>query len=118
MPASSWKMKKQGEKRVEIIGKDDKWQITAVFAGTLNSEFLPVQLVYQAKTERCLPSFKFPRDWDIRYTANHWCNESTMECYLEKVIFPYVDQKRNDLWLHHAHPALLIFDNFNGQCTE
>ena len=41
-----------------------------------------------------------------------------MECYLEKFIFPYVDQKRSDLQLHHSHPALLIFDDFNGQCTE
>lgn len=116
VPMSSWTMEKQGAKRVEIIGKDDKRQITAVLAGTLNGDFLPVQLVYQGKTDRCLPSFKFPiaRDWDIRYTANHWCNESTMECYLEKVIFPYVDQKQSDLQLHHAHPALLIFDNFNG----
>ena len=79
MPVSSWTMEKQGEKRVEITGKDDKRQITAVFAVTLNGEFLTVQLVYQGKTERCLPSFKFPRDWDIKYTANHWCNESTMD---------------------------------------
>ena len=67
VPMSSWTMEKQGEKRVEIIGKDDKRQITAVLAGTLSGEFLPVQLVYQGKTERCLPTFKFPNDWDIRY---------------------------------------------------
>ena len=36
---SSWTMEKQGEKRVEVIGKGDKWQITAVLAGTLNIEF-------------------------------------------------------------------------------
>ena len=93
VPVSSWTMEKQGEKRVKIIGKDNKQQLTAVLASTLNGEFLPVQLICQGKTERCLPSFNFPSDWDIRYTANHWCNKSTMECYLEKVIFPYVDQK-------------------------
>ena len=42
VPMSSWTMEKQGAKRVEIIGKDDKRQITAVLAGTLNGEFLPV----------------------------------------------------------------------------
>ena len=39
-------MEKEGSKCVEIIGKDDKRQITAVLAGTLNGDFLPVQLIH------------------------------------------------------------------------
>ena len=42
MPVSSWIMEKEGSKYVEIIGKDDKRQITAVLAGTVNGNFLPV----------------------------------------------------------------------------
>ena len=43
VPVSSWTMEKQGEKRVEIISKDDNtMQITAVLAGTLSGEFIPV----------------------------------------------------------------------------
>ena len=60
MPVSSWTMEKEGSKRVEIIGKDDKCQITAVLAGTVNGNFSPVQLVYKGTTKRCLPTFKFP----------------------------------------------------------
>ena len=64
---SAWTMEKQGAERVKIIGKDDKRQITAVLGGTMAGDFLPIQLVYQGTTSRCLPSFKFPQDWDITY---------------------------------------------------
>ena len=37
---------------------------------------------------------------------------------MHNIIFPYLRQKQSDLQLNPAHPALLIFDNFNGQCTE
>ena len=36
---SSWTMEKEGSKCVEIIGRDDKRQITAVLAGTVNGNF-------------------------------------------------------------------------------
>ena len=62
VPTSSWIMEREGAKRAEIIGKEDKRQITAVFAGTYTSDFLPIQLVYQGKMPRCLPSFQFPSD--------------------------------------------------------
>ena len=57
IPVSSWTMEVQGAKRVEVAGKDDKRQITAVFAGSMTGDFLPPQLVYQGKTERCLPHY-------------------------------------------------------------
>ena len=55
VPVSSWMMEKEGSKRIEIVASDDKWQLTAVFAGTLAGDFLPPQLVYKGKTTRCLP---------------------------------------------------------------
>ena len=36
----SWTMEKEGTKKVEIIGVDDKRQITAVLAGYLAGDFL------------------------------------------------------------------------------
>lgn len=35
VPVGSWTMEKKGFKRVGIVGVDDKCQITAVFAGSL-----------------------------------------------------------------------------------
>ena len=45
VPVGSWTME-EGSKPVEIVGVDDKRQITAVFAGSLTGDFLPPQLIY------------------------------------------------------------------------
>ena len=93
VPVSQWTMERKGSKRVEVIGLNDKRQITAVFAGSLSGDFLPVQLVYQGKTSKCLPKVVFPEGWDITCTLNHWCNEETMKDYIKKIIIPYVEKK-------------------------
>ena len=111
-------MDRRGSKRVEIGGLDDKRQITAVFAASLIGDFLPVQLVYQGKTDACHPLLRFPPEWDITHTPNHWSNEDTMERYLENIIVPYVMKKREELKLAKDFPALMIFDCFKGQVTE
>ena len=76
VPVGSWTMEKEGTQRVEIVGKDDKCQITAVLAGSLTGDFLPPQLVYQGMTKRCIPTVNFPQDWDINFSSNHWSNAS------------------------------------------
>ena len=58
-------METEGLKRIEVAGKDDKRQITAVFGASMEGDFLPVQLVYQGKTTRCLPQVEFPVGGDI-----------------------------------------------------
>ena len=40
-----------------------------------------------------------------------------MRAYILKIIVPYVVKKREELKLASLHPALVIFDNFSGQCT-
>ena len=55
VPGSSWTMEQMGSKRVEIIGKEVKRQLTAVFGCSMSGDFLPPQLIYQGKTKRCLP---------------------------------------------------------------
>ena len=60
VPVSSWTMEAEGSKRVELIGKDDKRQITVVFAGSLGGDILPIQVIYQGKSLKCLPKFNFP----------------------------------------------------------
>ena len=62
IPVSEWMMEKEGSKKVEIAGINDKRQITAVFAGSLTGDFLPVQLVYKGTTTKCLPSVSFHRN--------------------------------------------------------
>lgn len=118
IPVSSWTMEVEGAKHVEVAGKDDKRQITAVFAGTMTGDFLPPQLVYKGKTDRCLPQYQFPESWDITFSVNHWSNEQTMKDYVEKIILPYIKDKKKSLNLLTDYPGLLIFDNFKAQCTS
>ena len=90
VPVSSWTMAKEGSKRVEIAGINDKRQITAVFANTMSSDFLPPQIIYAGKTSRCLPSVQFPDDWHVTYTQNHWATKVTTEDYIKKILLPYI----------------------------
>ena len=77
VPVSSWTMEAPGTKRVEIIGKDDKQQLTAVLGCSMSGDFLPPQLIYQGKTKKCLSHFQFPGSWDVTHSENHWANENT-----------------------------------------
>ena len=120
VPSTSWMMEKIGTSRVEVVTKDDKQQITAMFGGSMSGDFLPPQLIYEGKTERCLPQYKFPSSWHIKiHMDNHWSNEITMTQYVEMIIVPYINNKRKELKLSHDQPVLLlIFDNFKAQTTS
>ena len=78
IPVSSWTIQSEGAKKAEIVAKDDKCQITVVIAGSLKGDILPLQIIYQGKTPRCLPSVKFPSNWHITFSENHWSNEDTL----------------------------------------
>ena len=117
VPTGQWTMHRSGEKVVPITNSDDKRQITAVLAVTMSGEYLPPQLIYKGKTERCHPAGEVPDGWDIWHSHNHWSNEETMMRYVEMVIAPFVDDKRATLQLDKTHPALAIFDCFRGQTT-
>ena len=109
MPSCSWTMEKKGTKHVEIVAIDDKRQITALLACTLNGTFLPVQLFFRGK----LISVAFPSDWHITHTENHWSNESTT---IEYIIIPYMEKTRKNLELDAKYLALATY--FKAQCTS
>ena len=118
VPAMSWTMEKKGTKRVEIAAIEDKRQITVLFGCTMAGDVLPLQLIYGGTTQKCLPKIRFPSDWHITCTANHWSNESTMIEYVKRIIIPYVTRKRQELGLTVDQSALAVFNFFKGQCTE
>ena len=115
VPSSTWTMERRGERRAEMIGVNDKRQITAVFCGSASGEFLPVQLIYTGKTARCHPRYLFPPEWNVTHSRNHWSNEDTMEEYVDNIILPYVEKVREKVGAEKA--ALVIMDNFKGQTT-
>ena len=98
---------------------DDKRQITAIFACTLSGKFLPIQLIYQGTTPRCLSkNVNFLSDWHLTYTANHWANEETSMAYIDNIILPFVQKERASFGFSNDHCALVLFDVFKGQCTS
>ena len=117
VPVGSWTMAKEGSKKVPIAGVDDKRQITAVLGTTLDGFFLPPQLIYQGKSPNCLPKIRFPDDWHITYTPNHWANELTTIDYIQKIILPYICRKKKEMNLPANQHSLCIFDNFKAQLT-
>ena len=118
VPVSNWTMDEEGSKRVEIVGVNDKRQITAVLCVTKSGHYLPPQIIYAGKTARSLPKPKFPKEWHVTFTENHWSNQVTTLQYVHNILLPYVTQKRAELGLSSNHRSLVIFDRFKGQCTE
>ena len=59
-PTGQWTMHCAKEKVIPIANSDDKCQITAVLAATLTGEYLPPQMIYKGKTQRCHPKIPVP----------------------------------------------------------
>ena len=102
-----------------IVGKGKQKQITGTFTVSADGDFLPMQLIYAGKTDRCHPNeINFPEGFNITHTPNHWgCEKSAIE-HLEKVVFPYLSKKREQLKMPKDQKALLIFDVFKDQTTQ
>ena len=115
VPLASWTMYERRSRRVELVGISDKRQITAVFCGSLMGSFLPIQLIYKGKTDRCHPHVDFLLDWNITHSSKHWSTEETMIQYVDNIIVPFVEATRESLGEDKA--AVIIMDNFKGQVT-
>ena len=49
-----------------LVGKGKKKQITGTFTVTISGLFLPMQLIYEGKTQRCLPQgISFPDNFNL-----------------------------------------------------
>ena len=77
-----------------------------------------MQLVYQGKTSACLPHAKIPSGWHLTYTHNHWATEETTKDRTEKIILPYLTEKKTKLKLKSDQHALCIFDSVKCQLTD
>ena len=93
VPVSVWTMSKQREQSISIAGLDDKREITVILAVTLAGEYLPPQILYQGKTERCHPAIEFPPELDVWHTENHCSNEATMMRYADNILLPFFKKK-------------------------
>ena len=105
-------------KNVLKKGVDDKRQITATFAVSLNGKFLPIQLIYKGKTKRSQPKFKFPSTFSLSYTENHWSNTEKSIEFFEQIIFPYLRMVKRENRYPEEQYAHIIMDTFKGQDND
>ena len=94
------------------LGVNDKRQITATFIFTASGSFLPIQLTYSGKTKLSIPKYDFPNCFDVTYTLDHW---SSYEIFFEKIIFPYLKAKKEELGYPKKQYSLIMMDTFKGQ---
>ncbi len=92
LPCSTWTIDRRGAKRVEMIGVNDKHQITAIFCGTLLGDFLPVQ--YKGKKTTLPPSFRVPTRMAHYSLPQALVNGGDQVEYVEHIIVPYVEKVR------------------------
>ena len=77
--------------------------------------FLPIQLIYNGKTRRCLPEYDFPNCFDVTFGPNHWSSFEKCASSFEKIVFPYLKTKKKELGYPKEQYSLIVMDNFKGQ---
>ena len=115
---SSYTMENRCNQCVPVAGITDYRQITGTFSVSLSGDFLPVQLIYQGKTNRCQLTYPFPREFHVTQTKNHWANENTSLDLIKEVLVPYIRKFRQKLSLPEDQQRLLIADVFKGNWTD
>ena len=93
VPTGNVTMAEKNSKHVARKGTNDKRGITVTLGESLSGEILPMQLVYKGKTNRSLPSVKFPAGFTLTYNEKHWSNEKETLNFIQDILCPYVHQR-------------------------
>jgi len=93
--ASSFTYEMVNSGDVAVVGAEDKRQITACVAASLRGDLLPLQLIFQGKTARCLPAAtaaSVAARVDITCSDNHWSTLETMKRWVAAVLLPHSER--------------------------
>lgn len=99
----------EGSRQVDLIGKEDKREMTLLLSCTMSGLLLPPHLIYCGKTNKCHPNIIFPPGWDIYHSESHWSTEATMLHFIDYVLVPYVQSTKQKLGLDKDHFSLDVF---------
>ena len=69
VPSARYTLAQRNSKEVP-----DKRAVTATFVETLDSKFLPMQLIYGGKTKKSLQKIKFPDGFSLSANPSHFSN--------------------------------------------
>ena len=90
-------------------------QITATFAISMSGEFLPIQVIYEGKTKRCLPKYTFPFSSEATFSENHCSNTEKFLSFFNKIVFPHFKNVRKAKGYPDEQTSLIIMETFKGQ---
>ena len=100
-----------------IKGIDNKRQITAKFTASMSGESLPIQVIYEGKTRRCLRKYAFPENFDT-FFGNRWSNTEKAIRFLKKAVFPNFKNVRQTKGYANEQMSIVIMDTSKGQDNE
>lgn len=113
VPVDNHTYEARGSKDVKVIGAEDKRQITACVASSLDGDLLPLQLIFTGSTAKCLPPSTpaaIAASVHITHSDNHWSSQETMQQWIKEVLVPYANLRI----MQHALPAdskiILVLD--------
>ena len=119
VPISNWTMEIQGTKQIDMIGFDDKRELTVLLAVSLSGVLLPLQVIYAGKTTRCHPNVTTLAGWHLTHSPSNWSTKETMLDYVDTILAPYMAKQREELGLAPDIVGLCIFDVFAAhRCDE
>lgn len=113
VPSASWTYEKVGSSSVAIVGADDKRQITACVAATLDGILLPLQLIFQGKTDRSLPrhsAASVAARIDLTHSDNHWSSQATMQRWVSAVLLIHTNRMIEAHQLDADAHVILVLD--------
>jgi hypothetical protein len=129
MPTSTYTYHDKKDKHVSVTGQADKRQITAVVGVNLEGELLPLQMIFQGQEKKRTQHKAVPvldhsfqvrlahAGWHLTQTPNHWSSQQSMRDYVDFIITPFVNAKRQQ---HNCpdSPVLLLFDCWSVHKSE
>ena len=107
-----------GKYTFTIKGIDDKRQITTTFAISMSGEFLPIQVIFEGKTKRCLPKYTFPACFDATFSENHCSNTEKYISFFNKIVFPHFKNVRKAKGYPDEQMSLIIMDTLKRQDND
>lgn len=113
VPSSRWTYETINSSSVAVIGAEDKRQITACIASSMDGDLLPLQLIFQGKTDRSLPAISpasIAARVDLTRSDNHWSTQETMQRYIAQIIMPHVERSIQQHQLHADAKIILVLD--------
>jgi hypothetical protein len=108
-----------GSKQVSVIGGDEKRAFTVMITVTSAGRLLPIQAVYQGKTDKSCPDKSAPHFSDaikagFRFefsgTKTYWSNQRTMRLFVDHILAPYFDETKVQLGRPEGQRSLWMID--------